>query len=85
MRYSKEIDEKYPYIKYTAPYKDPLFALVEIDTKGIIRINGRESTWIGPSPWELGPETDQEQIVPRITSQELKFKYKVTNEKEITE
>lgn len=85
VRYSKEIDEKYPYIKYTAPYKDPLFALVEIDSKGIIRIKGRESTWVGPSPWELGsPETHREQTVPRITSQELKFKYKATNEKEFS-
>ncbi len=77
VRYSKEIDEKYPYIKYTAPYKDPLFALVEIDSKGIIRITGRESTWVGPDPWDLGyPETHREKIVPWITSKELEFKIK---------
>jgi len=74
VRYSKEIDEKYPYIKYTAPYQDPLFALVEIDSKGVIRITGRESTWVGPSPWDLNyPETERDKIVPRIASKELKF------------
>jgi len=74
VRYSKEIDEQFPYIKYTAPYKDPLFAMVEIDSRGIIRITGRESTWVGPDPWELGyHETRREKISTRITSRELEF------------
>ncbi len=74
VRYSTEIDEKYPYIKYTAPYQDPLFALVEIESNGIIRITGRESTWVGPSPWDLEyPETDKDKIVPWIASKELEF------------
>jgi len=74
VRYSKEIDEKYPYIKYTAPYQDPLFALVEIDSRGVIRITGRESRWVGLSPWELDyPETDRDKIVPRIAGKELKY------------
>jgi predicted phosphodiesterase len=74
VRYSKEIDEQYPYIKYTAPYEDPLFATVEIDSRGIIRIIGRESTWVGPDPWELGyPEELREKIGPQITSRELEF------------
>ncbi|MEN8226713.1 MAG: metallophosphoesterase [Bacteroidota bacterium] len=74
VRYSKEIDEQFPYIKYTAPYKEPLFAMVEIDSRGVIRITGRESTWVGPDPWELGyPETNREKITPQITSKELEF------------
>ena len=74
VRYSNEIDEQYPYIKYTAPYKDPIFATVEIDSRGIIRITGRESSWVGPDPWELGyPEDDRNKTGPRITSRELEF------------
>lgn len=74
VRYSNEIDEKYPYIKYTAPYKDPLYAIVEIDSRGVIRITGRESTWVGPDPWELGyPENRKEMISPKITSRVLEF------------
>ena len=74
IRYSKEIDKQYPYIKYTAPYKDPLFALVEIDSRGIIRITGRESSWVGPDPSELGyRETHWKKISSRITNRELEF------------
>ncbi len=76
IRYSKEIDEQFPYIKYTAPYKDPLFATVEIDSRGIIRITGRESSWVGPNPFELGYSGIQkEKISSRITSRELKFSH----------
>ena len=57
LRYSKEIDEKYPWIKFTAPYKDPLFAFVEIDQK-FIRIHKRNSVFVGATPKELGyPDT----------------------------
>jgi 3',5'-cyclic-AMP phosphodiesterase len=74
IRYSKEIDEQYPFIKYTAPYKDPLYATVEIDSRGIIRITGRESTWVGPDPWELGyPEKNREIFSPSISNRELEF------------
>ena len=74
VRYSNEIDEQYPYIRYTAPYKDPLFAIVEIDNRGVIRITGRESSWVGPDPWALGyPEDNRDETGPRITSRELEF------------
>ena len=74
VRYGKEIDKQYPYIKYTAPYKDPLFALVEIDSRGIIRITGRESSWVGPGPLELGYSgTHKEKTSSRISSRELEF------------
>lgn len=74
VRYSNEIDEKYPYIKYTAPYKDPIYATVEIDSRGLIRISGRESSWVGADPWELGyPEDDKDKTGPQITSRELEF------------
>jgi len=74
VRYSKEIDEQYPYIKYTAPYKDPIYATVEVDPRGFIRITGRKSSWVGPAPWELGyPEDERNKTGPRITTRELKF------------
>jgi predicted phosphodiesterase len=74
VRYSDEIDEQYPFIKYTAPYKDPIFATIEIDSRGIIRITGRESSWVGPVPWELGyPEEERDKTVPGIYSRELEF------------
>jgi predicted phosphodiesterase len=53
IRYSSEIDKKFPYIKSTAPYKDPLYAIVTID-KDSIKIEGTKSEFEGPSPYELG-------------------------------
>ena len=74
IRYSKEIDEKYPYIKYTAPYKDPLFAFVEV-TKNRIQIEGIKSSFVGPSPKELGcPERpENKRTIPEIENRKLKL------------
>jgi len=74
IRYSKEVDEKFPWIKYTAPYKDPLYAFIEITSKKII-IEGKQSTFVGPSPNELGcPEPPENNpMVPEITNRNLKI------------
>lgn len=76
VRYSKEIDEKYPYIKYTAPYKDPLYALVTIEVdKGQITIEGVESEFVGPSPWEMGADRavlDADSLLPSISNRKLR-------------
>jgi 3',5'-cyclic AMP phosphodiesterase CpdA len=50
----KEVYEKYKILRYTAPYKDPLWALITINPDGEIRIKGRRSEFIGPSPAEMG-------------------------------
>jgi hypothetical protein len=73
IRYSQEIDNKFPWIKSTIPYKDPLFAFVEINNRHII-IKGKKSSYIGPGPVEMGmpkqPENDQ--ITPLIRNRKLK-------------
>ena len=72
VRYSDEIDKEYPWIKYTVPYRDPLFALVTVKADGTIRIEGRQSEWVGPTPAELGYSREQmDRIVPRIASRRL--------------
>ncbi len=52
--YAKEIHDVFPWLAYTAPYEQPLWALVEISSKGWLRISGKQSAWKGPSPEELG-------------------------------
>jgi len=52
-RYTDEIDEKYPNIRYVVPYKDPIFAIVTI-TDGVIDIRGRKSEFVGVTPAEQG-------------------------------
>lgn len=74
IRYSTEIDKEFKWIKYTAPYKEPLFAIVEISSKGYIKINGKKSEWVGPSPWELGyPESLRKYVKPEISNRYLRY------------
>jgi 3',5'-cyclic AMP phosphodiesterase CpdA len=54
VRYSPAIDAAFPYIKYTAPYRDPLYAIVRVEPDGSIHIEGVESQWVAPTPSELG-------------------------------
>lgn len=77
VRYSAEVDKDYPYIKYTAPYRDALFARVMLDPKGAIGIRGVRSEFVGPSPWDLGMKAvagtalDKARAVPWISDREL--------------
>lgn len=74
VRYSDQVDANYKWIKYTAPYKDPLFTIVEISTEGYIKIAGNYSSYVGPSPWELGyPEHLKEYVKPQITERYLEY------------
>ncbi len=74
IRYSEEIDQKYPWIKYTAPYKEPLFAMVEIGN-GKITITGRSTEFVGKSPKDLGVTTEPNSpIVSKISNQKLIYK-----------
>ena len=76
--YSKDIHARYPWIAYTCPYRDPLFATLTVDPESLtIRVEGRTSEWVGPSPAELGSDqdpmlTDGEQIAPRIRDRQVK-------------
>ncbi|HSH19251.1 MAG TPA: metallophosphoesterase [Draconibacterium sp.] len=77
IRYSEEVDKNFKWIKYTAPFKEPLFTTVEISTRGTIKIAGKKSEWVGPSPWELGcPESLKKYMRPEITARNLKFSLK---------
>lgn len=51
-RYGKPYDKKFPCLKMTAPYQDPLFAIITADEKSI-DIQGVESKYVGKSPYEL--------------------------------
>ena len=53
IRYSETICRHYPHLKGCAPYRDALFAIFEIDDTGI-RMLGRETDFVGPTPQELG-------------------------------
>ena len=53
--YDAEIHRRHPGISRTCPYRDPLWAVVTLDRDaGVLSIAGRQSAWVGPSPWEVG-------------------------------
>lgn len=50
--YTPELLEQFPYVRHTAPYKRPLFAIIEIDENGAT-IKGRKGEFIGTHPEEM--------------------------------
>ena len=74
IRYSTEVDKNFKWIKYTAPFKEPLFTMVTLSTNGSITIAGNKTAWVGPSPWEVGyPDSLKKFMRPAITRRKLKF------------
>ena len=74
IRYSAEVDKNFRWIKFTAPFKEPLFTTVEISSKGIIKIAGKKTEWVGPTPWEIGyPESMKKYMRPAISKRTLRF------------
>lgn len=74
IRYSEDVDKNFKWIKFTAPYKDPLFTVVEISTDGYIKMSGKYSSYVGPSPWELGyPAHLKKFVQPQITERLMEF------------
>ena len=77
IRYSEEVDKNFKWIKYTAPFKEPLFTTVEISSKGTIKIAGKKTEWVGSTPWELGyPEELKKYMRTEISKRKLKFSLK---------
>lgn len=54
IRYSQEVDDKYPWIKYTVPYKDPIWAIADFSDDKTFRLFGKLTEFVGPSPEDLG-------------------------------
>lgn len=69
----KELHAKYPAMINTCPYRDALFAFLEIDlARGVLTLTGRQSAWLGPSPSELGL-ADNPQVTPEIRGRQCEF------------
>lgn len=51
-RFSKKINKAHPSLKYTVPYKDPLYAIVTLG-KNDMDLKGKTSTFIPPTPEDL--------------------------------
>ena len=54
LRYTPEIDQNYPWVKDTAPYKDPIWAVLSIYKNGKYQLKGRSTSFLPPSPADMG-------------------------------
>lgn len=78
--YSKEIHQTHASLSRTCPYKDPLFTIMTIDPATLtVQIRGKQSSWVGKSPTELGftneykPLRVGEDITPLIRPRTIKM------------
>jgi 3',5'-cyclic-AMP phosphodiesterase len=73
--YSEEIHKSHKWLEYVAPYKAPLWALVEVDlARGLLLVKGRKTEWVGKDPWTLGvPKTKMDPKIfgPQISDRHL--------------
>lgn len=71
-RFSDEINQKRPTLKYTVPYKDALYGIVTLTNKGM-ELKGIKSEFIAPGPGELGINEYPLPLVPWIEDLQLTF------------
>jgi hypothetical protein len=71
------VHTKHPDIVNTCPYRDAVFGLLTIEPEMLtVRVEGRQSEWVGKSPAELGADlnpdlTPGEEIRPGIRDRRL--------------
>lgn len=70
-RFPESVEKKYSNLKYTLPYREAVYAVVEIDKTGKLRINGVQSEFIKPGPEELGVK--EHPYSASISDRELEF------------
>lgn len=71
-RFSDEINQKRPALKYTLPYKDALYGIVTLTGDGM-QLKGVKSEFIAPGPEELGITDRSQPLVPWIEDLQLTF------------
>ena len=69
--YGGFIEQVHPALRYTVPYDAPLYAVVSIDPKGEILVEGQSARFVPPTPRELG--RDDERITAKILDRKLRF------------
>jgi hypothetical protein len=75
-RFSEEVEKSYPWVSYTVPYKEPLYAVVTVSGEGVLEIEGTKTEYIRPSPEELGcPEQPEgSKYSTEISNRLLKYR-----------
>ena len=76
--YPPEVHQRHSSLQYVAAYRDPLWALVEVDrAAGEIRVHGRRTEWVGPSAPErarmAGTVPNRAFILPSVSDRRIKL------------
>jgi predicted phosphodiesterase len=74
-RFPKELYKEYGNLHHIAGYKDPLYAFVNLNSKGIMSIEGSKSDWMYPSPYDLGKSESKGESAKSIKISHNKVKY----------
>lgn len=75
--YPETVHQDHPWIAYTCPYRHSLFATLTVEPEHhTIRIEGRSSEWVGPSPAALKARIYDdliigEEVTPRIRDRRI--------------
>ena len=72
--YGGEVEKDYPLMKYVFPYKDPIYAIIEIDDDEIT-VDGKTSEIVGETPESMNFEKNGlvDKITAEILSRKIKF------------
>lgn len=72
-RYPDSLYRKYPSLKYVIPYDRALYATVEVDAKGTIKITGVKGKYVKPEPDKELLKTKPYPCSPVVSSLKLTF------------
>ena len=72
-RFAPHIEQAYPMVRNTCPYRDPLYTVLTLDAaREELHLKGMETSFIAPSPLELNIPNAQS-MAPSITGRIIKY------------
>jgi predicted MPP superfamily phosphohydrolase len=74
-RFPESFYKQYSNLPNIAAYKDPLYAFLTLDSKGVMTIEGVKSQWISPSPYDMGMPKGIEGLVYSAEISDYKIKF----------
>ncbi|MEX0289180.1 MAG: metallophosphoesterase [Flavobacteriaceae bacterium] len=75
-RYPEELYKQFKWLPNLATYKDPLYAIVTLDSEGTLKVEGKRSEWVAPSPSDIGmpPQVYGSEYSAEISDYTLNYK-----------
>ena len=72
-RFSKQIEEAFPNLNKTCPYKEPLYTVLTLDPEQeMLHLEGKKTSFIPPNPIDL-KIPNAEKMRPIISERTLKI------------